>query len=70
MTTLDNRTEAERRYDAERDGTLYFRQLQPAAEPNHLDLMIKIQQELEADNEPEDTDLMRRDCRSARSGLL
>jgi hypothetical protein len=31
MSTVDTRTEAERRYDAERDGTLYFQKPQPAA---------------------------------------
>ena len=32
--TIDTRTEAERRYDAERDGSLYFTPAQPASDPN------------------------------------
>jgi hypothetical protein len=45
--TIDNRTDAERRYDATRDGTLYF-QPQPADEPENTDLLIAILEQIEA----------------------
>lgn len=54
----DNRTDAERRYDAERDGSLYF-QAQPEPEPwaAIVDLLLDVAHRTDEDaDEPEDTD--------------
>lgn len=50
---MDNRTDAERRYDAERDGSLYATPEPPEA----TDRIIALLEQIEADAQPSPLDL-------------